>query len=781
MGRKEMPIAFFGFTTLIFTALLLAETSPRVAIISAVFVSFQAFVGGLIFNALSKQMKITWFEFCGMGLVIGSLLTVGLDQVFRTTFIADFSWAFSVVFLLLIPKKEDASDGLNLSNYPQTIHDSFFVLGASFLFVSTDWFWALPVAIFFIALASRHEFADHSRIGALVASLALTASIFTISTRPLGWWVEDDDVALNEAISQTLKVWGSSENINAAGTPTHYHWLVYGWSGLLERISNAPNWVMNSRVIPIVVSLGTVLLISAILHRIGFSKKIIASTILLVGFYDTVPSWGRGFVIGYTPSPSQMYGLLFLLAFVYLVIVSQSLKPKSTVALFFVVGIGAIGAKVPHGALIAASGALLLAITVLKTRKVFNPVTAQICATVIGTISGFVLIIGGLSGSSRGMILDQVAFVNGITGDFRPYSIQVRWLAGIVFIFGFYGVPLLGVILMTVKKFPENFNLRIVITGVVIAGLLGSMFLSGEFAVELFFIQASSSLAIAFIALFLVKNFNSTVVPRRYIYLSVTAGVVSAFLSIFIPNLNSGSNTAIALRLLPSMLGVLPIGIAVIVSLVIFRTKNSMNQILQLSVFGLFAMSVGFFAINFTQNLVAEYPEFERNYETRVGLDRPDLISVSSWISENTEVSTIFATNDFCGEISSDCDAQTDWGSRLAKSMTCTQDEVLRWVGTDSCNPGGYKLLTALVDRRFLAGNFYVGISDGNALQPWVAERVLASVNFAQSPSADALATLKNSRVEWYLLRKALTNSQDWKKYGSIAYSNDSYAVIKLN
>ena len=89
-------------------------------------------------------------------------------------------------------------------------------------------------------------------------------------------------------------------------------------------------------------------------------------------------------------------------------------------------------------------------------------------------------------------------------------------------------------------------------------------------------------------------------------------------------------------------------------------------------------------------------------------------------------------------------------------------------------------MLTAVVHRRFLAGNYYVGISDGSAIKPWVVKRVLDSVNFAKSPSNETLSVLKDSNVGWYLLRRELTVENDWEKFGNIRYSNSSYYVIEL-
>ncbi|NBS00435.1 MAG: hypothetical protein EBT42_08785, partial [Actinobacteria bacterium] len=165
-------------------------------------------------------------------------------------------------------------------------------------------------------------------------------------------------------------------------------------------------------------------------------------------------------------------------------------------------------------------------------------------------------------------------------------------------------------------------------------------------------------------------------------------------------------------------------------------------------------------------------------FASRIGLDRPDLQSASNWISTNTKTSAIFATNDFCGQVSVSCNKDTDWDALLNFSMKCTQFAVLR---TDKCNAGGYALLTALVHRRFLAGNYYVGISDGSAIKPWVVKRVLDSVNFAKLPSNKTLTALKDSNVGWYLLRRELTSDKNWEKFGTIRYSNSSYLVIELS
>jgi hypothetical protein len=385
------------------------------------------------------------------------------------------------------------------------------------------------------------------------------------------------------------------------------------------------------------------------------------------------------------------------------------------------------------------------------------------------------------------MLFDQFGFVDGITGDFRPYGLAIQWVAGLTFLFGFLGLQLFGV--AALHNFSTH-NLQKQVgffaIGVAIAGLLSAMFLSGEFAVELFFTHAASSVLVVLVIPIVLKRIinHEFKYPRSVLITATLVGLGSAIFAHLIPSLDSGSITAIVLRTIPSLVGLLPLFSALVCALCLKKNKVGGNakvsfirNFTSLSLIGLMAMSVGFYSTNYVKNIQEEYPEANRNFSSRIGVDRPDLQTASSWISANTKTSAVFATNDFCGAVSQSCNKDTDWDALLEFSMKCTQFAVLR---TDKCNAGGYQLLTAVVHRRFLAGNYYVGISDGSAIKPWVVKRVLDSVNFAKSPSSETLTALKDSNVGWYLLRRELTGEKDWEKFGNIRYSNSSYYVIEL-
>ena len=776
----------------VFVGLLISGVSLKVAVIALLIVVLQTLAGGSFLSIFVCKSHLTWKEFCGVGLAIGSLLTFGFDQIFRNTAISSFAWTLPILFLPFSIWKSRLKIDVTIARNDLITTELLAILATVLLILSPEWFWPLPLALLFISVVIWREIPKWRNHSAIIASCLIPISILSMLKRPIGWWIEDTDVALYEAISQTLGNWGFRDNVNGAGTSTNYHWFAYAWSGLIDRVSGSPEWVSNTRTIPLLITVGTVLVIWAILEQLSHSRLIIIFSLFAIGGFDTVQTWGRGFKLGIIASPSQIYGLFLLLAFLFVFILDTNSLLKKPLPLFFLLAFGVIGSKVAHGAVLAGAVGFFWLANFVKDKKFNWHHTWFTTATILGVATGFYFIINGGGGSSRGMLFDQFGFVDGITGDFRPFGLAIQWIAGLTLLFGFLGLQLLGLVaLWTFYTGSAQKQVCFFAIGAGIAGLLSAMFLSGEFAVELFFTHAASSVLVVLIIPVVLKRVTSDDIKysRPILSIAILVGLGSAIFANLLPNLDSGSLTAIALRTTPSLVGLLPLFSAVLCAFYL-KENTLVGQIkeqIQVSFFtrftslalvGLLAMSGGFYSANYAKNIQEEYPESNRNFASRIGLDRPDLLSASNWISTNTKKSAIFATNDFCGGISKTCNSDTDWDALLDFSMKCTQFAVLR---TDKCNAGGYQLLTAVVHRRFLAGNYYVGISDGSAIKPWVVKRVLDSVNFAKSPSSETLIALKDSNVGWYLLRRELTSDKNWEKFGTIRYTNSSYFVIELN
>ena len=774
--------------SVVFIALVISGVPPKIATVALLIAVLQILAGGSFLSMFVYRSHLTWKEFCGVGLAIGSLLTFGFDQIFRNTAISSFAWTLPILFFPLSIWKSRLKIDVTIARSDLITTDLLAILATVLLILSPEWFWPLPLALLVISIVIWREIPKWRKPSAIVATCLIPISVFSILIRPIGWWIEDTDVALYEAISRTLGHWGFRDNINGAGTSTNYHWFAYAWSGLIDRISGSPEWVSNTRTIPLLIAVGTVLIIWAILERLSHSRMIIIFSLFAIGGFDTVQSWGRGFKLGIIASPSQMYGLFLLLAFLLVFILETNNLLKKPLPLFFLLAFGVIGSKVAHGAVLAGAVGFFWLANFVKDKKFNWHHTWLTTATILGVATGFYFIINGGGGSSRGMLFDQFGFVDGITGDFRPFGLAIQWIAGLIFFFGFLGLQLFGLVaLCTFASTSAQKQVSFFAIGIALAGMLSAMFLSGEFAVELFFTHAASSVLVVLIIPIVLKLITSDdfKYPRSVLSIAILVGLSSAIFANLLPNLNSGSPTAIALRTIPSLVGLITLLSALACALYLkkvkFRIQSEVSffkKFMALALVGLLAMSIGFYSTNYAKNIQEEYPQSNRDFASRIGLDRPDLQSASNWISTNTKTSAIFATNDFCGQVSVSCNKDTDWDALLNFSMKCTQFAVLR---TDKCNAGGYALLTALVHRRFLAGNYYVGISDGSAIKPWVVKRVLDSVNFAKLPSNKTLTALKDSNVGWYLLRRELTSDKNWEKFGTIRYSNSSYLVIELS
>ena len=797
--QTNQPIVFQAsanilmlLTSAVFFALLISGVPLKVAAIALLIVVLQILAGGSFLTMFVYKSHLTWKEFCGVGLAIGSLLTFGFDQIFRNTAISGFAWTLPILFLPLSIWRSRLKIDVTIARNDLIVTELAAISATVLLILSPEWFWPLPLALMLIAIVVWREIPRWRKQSAIIAACLIPISILSILKRPIGWWIEDSDVALYEAISRTLGNWGFRDNINGAGTSTNYHWFAYAWSGLIDRVSGSPEWVSNTRTIPLLITVGTVLIIWAILERLSHTRMIIIFSLFAIGGFDTVQTWGRGFKLGIIASPSQMYGLLLLLAFLYVFILDINNYLKKPLPLFFLLAFGVIGSKVAHGAVLAGAVGFFWLANFVKDKKFNWHQTWLTATTILGIATGFYFVINGGGGSSRGILFDQFGFVDGITGDFRPFGLPIQWLAGLTFLFGFLGFQLVGLVaLCTFATSSQQKQVQFFAIGIAIAGLLAAMFLSGEFAVELFFTHAASSILVVLIIPIALNRITSNdfKYPRSILSITIFVGLGSAIFANLMPNLDSGSLTAIALRTTPSLVGLLPLLSALACALYLkknnfegqFKDQSEVSffkKITTLALVGLLAMSVGFFSINYEKNIRQEYPESDRNFASRIGLDRPDLQSASNWISTNTKTSAIFATNDLCGQVSKSCNKDTNWDALLDFSMKCTQFAVLR---TDKCNAGGYALLTAIVHRRFLAGNYYVGISDGSAIKPWVVKRVIDSVNFAKLPSNETLTALKDSNVGWYLLRRELTSDKNWAKFGNIRYSNSSYFVIELS
>ena len=214
----------------VFFALLISGVPLEVAAIALLIAVLQTLAGGSFLAIFINKTRLTWQEFYGVGLALGSLLSFGFDQVFRNTVISGFAWTLPLLFFPLCVWRSDLKIDLTAARNDLINTELLAISATVLLILSPEWFWPLPFALFSVAVVIWREIPKWRKQSAIITACLIPISILTILRRPTGWWIEDTDVALYEAISRTLGNWGFRDNINAAGTSTNYHWFAYAWS-----------------------------------------------------------------------------------------------------------------------------------------------------------------------------------------------------------------------------------------------------------------------------------------------------------------------------------------------------------------------------------------------------------------------------------------------------------------------------------------------------------------------------------------------------------------------
>ena len=126
----------------------------------------------------------------------------------------------------------------------------------------------------------------------------------------------------------------------------------------------------------------------------------------------------------------------------------------------------------------------------------------------------------------------------------------------------------------------------------------------------------------------------------------------------------------------------------------------------------------------------------------------------TDWIRTNTNISDVLATNRFCRESS-----------------------------VDQCLEPKYSLLSANSRRQILLeAPYYVAYGgDDETLYPnWTKERLNLSRGFADKPTAEIAARLRELGVDWFYLFLDNTENRNWAPFATVEYQNSEVAILKL-
>ena len=740
----------------IWILLVVSSVPIFLAVKIAVILLLQIFTGNEFYSKFLMSRSISLVEAASIGFSLGALIWLLFDQLFIALSLPHVGWLVPVFIAVFVRLRGGAKANQSREYSLPDFETVAWIVIASLMGISGEWVWPFPFAMLATLLLLirklkkvNNSIYDRSAIGIL----AITG-VVTLVTRPSIWWITQTDTHFYQAISTSVAKWGFRDSILTSGYSLKYHWFPYAWTGMVSRISDAPDWVVLTRVGPLVATLCIIALVWTITLRLVENRNAAIVGVFVFAASPVFGDWSLSINLAMFGSYSQHFATIWLLPIVlWMIDVARgALRAPSVLVSIFLVGL--VGGKVSHAAvaLVAVLGFELVRFFQQRENRRDSIVEALFA---IGTVVGATLYLFGTGGSLTWRPASWVPYLQGDLYDFQGLKLI---LATTILLLGMLSLALVAL----VRGMLNNQKINGVYAGVllaVIAGVVASNF--SNFPTDpngLFFVHSSLIVAYSLISIVLFKSLGlrsvSGAITRKLIA-PVFMGAFALFLTFLIPDLNSGSVSATFLRTSRSLTRV--VAFVLIVSLILVIKKMvpiSKWSLYLMTLISLITISLG----SFVAKSMTELPKNYRNFESEGDsfIESSELRSLSIWFNENTVSSEIYATNYVC------------------QSFRC-----------DSANYSKKSLMSAVVFRRSTvqAPHFSFAFSrlGESTSNDDFFERLSVSVNFAMAPTSTDFRMLKNWSVGWYVVDLEVTPSNYWTNSEAKVYENNSYLVIDLN
>ena len=632
------------------TLLLLADVSLFDTVKILIVCLIQIYAGAELLEKFFYRRSISIFEKFGIGLPLGVAISIAFDLLFVRSSITQVAWLIPLVVIVLICKFTESASLQKSENSRYQELESLKWIGISvFALLGQEWFWPMPVAVFFATAlwlntskASSSVKLDVRKTTSYVL-YALGTLVLTIGIliRPNSWWIEDSDFGFYEAFTVSLTKWGTSENLLATGTGLKYHWFVYEWSGLVSKVADLSSWVMLSRGVIIIGCFSIVCSTWLVLERVVRSKKHMVASLLIICFFDSVTSWGSGFRIGFIVSPSQLVGFVWLFAIFAVVLEQERQRIKFSSLLYLVLFSGAMLSKISHG-VVALGGLLLLSLVeMIRERKLLVSRTSDAVVAILTTFFWFFITYSGAENAR----FKFLKFPEEILGTLKLWSGKPLWLAALILILGLIGYQSFGLFVGFCQRETRKSTAFIFSSGAAMTGLIVTLSIESLFGSQLYFLHSASAIVLLFVAPLTVDALvrTNTQFASRWRLITVSIfGFLAAAVSWMIPTINSGSESATWVSVSKSGVFVIPV-VAALVFSINKSLRVTWRRFLSFALIGLCGLGIGFSMTNWTMILKREFPSFDRNEQVNLG--SRDLNTAMQWMRMNTSDDELFASN----------------------------------------------------------------------------------------------------------------------------------------
>lgn len=747
--------------------LLLLSGFPTIDALKVCAMIFVQIVSGaLIWAQVMHPRQVDIIEGVGMGLAIGSIFAVIGHQLFLPTSLKDFGWLLPVVVAAITSVTWRATKGSHKNFALENVSGLFFVAFAVVLILK-QWWWLLPLALptglalYLLSDQGRGKLDKILKPCWLFVAVSFVAvSVLMIYLRQLNldWWIRSWDVVYHESKSFSIAKFGPNENISLVGYSMNYHWFGIAWIGVITLINHLPSWLSVTQVSPVYSAITIGCVFRAISSRYGKSLIYpIAISIIFVFATDGLS----------TANPPNVVAIMWALCALF--VASEFIQSRETsfFLVFTLLGFAAFSGKVSAGFVVIAGFVLSDFLISSQVAKQFKKMLQRAFLLFVISVLSFLFVIGGpnrLGNNTFRPSLKGLGFVYGVEID-RSY---------IIFALGAFGL-LLAVfkiilpILLVSSFHPGNRGLYSLVLAVLFFGLLPTAFLIDD---AIFYFQINSlnlvsvGTGIALVTL-LFSLWNSKQVNTRLLTVLFTLSVLLGFVTRYFSKINWREATSNPGGPTPILVLIEIFFLASCAGLAFFIVKPVATILgFRRNTYRLFAFS--FLALagtvipkvfdtgnQFLQNIKVDGP-----YSIYVG--SRNMIEASNWLKLNSKQDDVLATNKFCLE-----------------------------KGTNKCIDPKFFGVSATTQRRMLVeGPYYVvggpyfsetpGVTDESKYPEWVQERLNLSRGFADKPTSEIAARLRELGVDWFYLFLDNTENRNWAPFATVEYQNSEVAILKL-
>lgn len=714
-----------------------------------------------------------------IGIGLGMGLSTISDVALHATRLG--RWAWCLPALLAVPilvrraQLRDQSDGT-----PATSTADLLVLGGAVLLsMMHDYYWTGPFGVGVVAIGVVLERRGSARrddepsstlrmsrlaVPFVIGLVVLLVAIARWSGPHAPWMLQPKDFVFFRALAWSIDRYGITENPLLAGTPLHYHWLSYGWVGMVGRLLGGETWLVLTVLGPALVC---TLLLAAVwgwISRVASRRAAIAA-VLLVALVDTPRLWSAGVHTARLESFSTILGTVFLLAIPY--VLSASQVAERPMALATLLGVLAFATKLSHGAA-AAAGLLLVELSRGGNRRAL----AGRVGALAGSFGGTAVLVFGIGVSERGdsLAIGPLSFAWLARPEFRIFPIWQYLPVALVVSAAFCAIPVLAAIHGSIPTMRGRRDARFVV-GASLAGLVLYLGTARVEASQGFFLHAALCVSIPFVSAGIT---SARFVPAGRANLTVLAAVsaiLATMLTLLDPARADGGRVAILLRGIPLTAPLLAplLGLAA-AAMLHRRTSSGGRERLRRISIAILAASVGVGIGNWW----VDSPEYRRERGALAAQPIAGLAvdQLRLTLDDLAPTDAVIATSH------SLCDGKLCTGEEWIRSITTACDLSPALIGSGECFLSYDPPLAGVVERRFWVDGFSF-LSPGRPT-PTDLLRARLSLEFAQRPGAASVAPLREAGIRWFIVDKDLPHADDYGSVGTVRYENERFIVLEL-